>query len=78
MITAEWNKSYLFVVFFTVVKDNEATNNNVEVSWNLLKAAIYEQYKKSRKAAGGGGGTRKHALYLLTYLLHGPESFLRS
>ena len=70
MITAEWNKSYLFVVFFTVVKDNEATNNNVEVSWNLLKAAIYEQYKKSRKAAGGGGEPENTLFtYLLTYCM---------
>ena len=53
-------------MFFTVVKDNEATNNNIEVSWNTLKAAIYE-YNKSRKDAGGG--TRKHALYILIYIL---------
>jgi len=36
----------VFISFATVVKDVEATNNNVEVSWNSLKAAIYEQYKK--------------------------------
>jgi hypothetical protein len=62
-------------VFFAVVKDTEATNNNVEFSWNSLKAAIYEQYKKSRKAASGGN-QKTRALF--TYLLHGEESFLRS
>ena len=60
-------------MFFTVVKDNEATNNNVEISWNSLKATIYEQYKKSRKAAGGGN---QKTCSLLTYLHNYILSYL--
>ena len=72
-----WKYSGIYLVALTVNLNNKININNV-VLWAVRSYRLVDDYQYSRGACCLHAGDVNDRAVILTYLLHGAESFLRS